>query len=65
MKEKLVSWSDYVYIGMALAVMLSARAKDRDGFCQMILAAAFLVISRFENNLKYLTPHMVSAIYGR
>lgn len=55
MKERLLSWSDYIFIGMALAVMMSARDEYRDGFCQMILVVAFFVFSGFENNLKLLT----------
>ena len=55
MKERLVAWSDYIYIGMALAVMMSARDEYRDGFSQMIMVAAFFVLSGFETNLKLLT----------
>ncbi len=53
MKERLLSWNDYIYIGMALAVMIAAGGGEN--IYQLILVIVFFVITGIEDNIKLLT----------
>lgn len=55
MNQKLISWSDFLYIGLAFAVMLSVRGEYQDSFYMLIPVAVFFLLTGVKENVGRLT----------
>ncbi|WP_026510178.1 hypothetical protein [Butyrivibrio sp. LC3010] len=66
MRERLVSWTDYLYIGIAFAVLLSMKDEYRDGFLEIILVSLFFVVTGLKNNISnlfaFIKKHSIFAV---
>ncbi len=49
-----LSWKDFIYIGFALAVMMSIRDDSREEFYLLVLVGAFFVCTNVKENIGYL-----------
>ncbi|WP_026491185.1 RHS repeat protein [Butyrivibrio sp. XPD2002] len=50
MEKRLVSWKDYLFIGLAIAVMMEIRVDSREQFFQLLLIAVFFVFTGLKEN---------------
>ncbi len=55
MNKKIISWSDFLYIGLAFAVMMSMKGEYQDSFYMLIPVAVFFVLTGFTENIRKLT----------
>lgn len=59
MKAKIFSWSNYLFLGLAFAMVLSLLDKYRDGFYQVILVGVFFVVCGIKNNFNKLKEYIL------
>lgn len=58
MKKRILSWSNYLYIGMAVAIVLSLVDATRDGFYQIFLVLIFFASTGVKDNIKNIKAYI-------
>ena len=51
LEKKLISWNEYLYFGVALAVMMSIRDDSREEFLQFLLVVVFFFATGINENI--------------